>query len=232
MSFDPVWEAQADINATGWTAEMRIPFSQLRFNAADEQTWGLNIDYWTPSTNEDVFWIPVPRNATGWSSRMGTLAGIEGIKPARRVEIVPYVATDATMTGNRDRENPFDDGRNFATRVGGDVKLGLGPNLTLQATVNPDFGQVEADPAEVNLSAFETFFSEKRPFFVEGNQLLSGVGNYFYSRRVGARPRGPANGDYVDYPSSSTILGAAKLTGRLASGTSLGALAALTSDES
>lgn len=231
MSFDPVWEAHADINATGWTAEMRIPFSQLRFNSADVQTWGLNIDYWTPSTNEDVFWIPVPRNSTGWSSRMGTLSGIEGIKPARRVEIVPYIATDATTAGNRDRENPFDDGRNVATRVGGDVKVGLGPSLTLQATVNPDFGQVEADPAEVNLSAFETIFSERRPFFVEGNQLLSGVGQYFYSRRIGARPRGPANGDYVDYPSSTTILGAAKLTGRLASGTSLGALAALTSDE-
>ncbi len=230
-SFDPVWEAAADMNATGWTSEMRIPFSQLRFNAADSHTWGLNVDYWTPSTNEDVFWIPVPRNGTGWSSRMGTLTGIEGIKPSRRIEATPYVATDATMTGGRDRANPFDDGRNIAARVGGDVKMGLGPSITLQATVNPDFGQVEADPAEVNLSAFETFFSERRPFFVEGNQLLSGAGQYFYSRRIGAAPRGPANGDYVDYPSASTILGAAKLTGRLASGTSVGALAAVTSDE-
>ena len=230
-SFDPVWEAAAHQTATGWTSEMRIPFSQLRFNASDIQTWGLNIDYWTPSTNEDVFWIPVPRNATGWSSRMGTLTGIQGIKPARRLEVMPYVATDATMNGERDRSNPFDDGSNLAGRVGGDIKMGLGPSLTLQATVNPDFGQVEADPAEVNLSAFETIFSEKRPFFVEGNQLLSGVGQYFYSRRIGAAPRGPANGDYVDYPSASTILGAAKLTGRLASGTSLGALAAVTAEE-
>src|SRR5688572_6509604 len=231
MSFDPVWEAASDITADGWTSEMRISFSQLRFNAADIQTWGLNIDYWTPSTNEDVFWIPVPRNATGWSSRMGTLAGIRGIKPSRRIELMPYVASDATMNGDRDRNDPFDDGRNVAGRIGGDVKVGLGPSLTLQATVNPDFGQVEADPAEVNLSAFETIFSEKRPFFVEGNQLLGGAGQFFYSRRIGARPRGSANGDYVDYPSATTILGAAKLTGRLASGTSIGALAAVTAEE-
>jgi hypothetical protein len=231
MSFDPVWEAAAHQTADGWTSEMRIPFSQLRFNASDIQTWGLNVDHWVPSTQEDVFWIPVPRNATGWSSRMGTLTGIQGIKPARRLEVMPYIASDATLTGERDRANPFDDGTNIGTRIGGDIKMGLGPSLTLQATVNPDFGQVEADPAEVNLSAFETIFSERRPFFVEGNQLLSGVGQYFYSRRIGARPRGPAAADYVDYPSASTILGAAKLTGRLASGTSIGALAAVTSEE-
>ena len=231
MSFDPVWEAAAHIDTTGWTAEMRIPFSQLRFNAAERQTWGLNINHWIPSRNEDVFWIPVPKSATGWSSRMGVLTGISGVKPSRRLEIMPYVATDATMNGARDRNDPFDDGRNLAGRAGADMKMGLGPSLTLSATVNPDFGQVEADPAEVNLSAFETFFSEKRPFFIEGNQLLTGAGNFFYSRRIGARPRGGALGDYIDYPAASTILGAAKLTGRLASGTSIGALAALTSSE-
>src|SRR4029079_4250987 len=111
-------------------------------------------------------------------------------------------------------------------------KMGLGPSLTLAATVNPDFGQVEADPADVNLSAFETIFPEKRPFFIEGSQLLRGGGpNYFYSRRIGARPRGPAPGNFVDYPNATTILGAGKLTGRLASGASLGALAAVTARE-
>ncbi len=231
MSFDPVWEAAADRNTTGWTSEMRIPFSQLRFNASDVQTWGLNVDHWMPATNEDVFWIPTPRKETGWSSRMGTLTGIRGIKPSRRLELMPYVATEARMTGDRDRRNPFDDGRNLGARVGGDVKMGLGPSLTLQATVNPDFGQVEADPAEVNLSAFETFFSERRPFFIEGNEILRGAGSFFYSRRIGARPRSGAIGDYVDYPDASTILGAAKLTGRLASGVSIGALTAVTSRE-
>jgi hypothetical protein len=233
LSFDPVWEAAAAMNPTGWTAEMRIPFSQLRFNAAQIQNWGLNIDHWVPSKNEDVFWIPVPKKATGWSSRMGTLQGIQGIKPSRRLELLPYVASDATTSANRDIRNPFDDGRNLGGRVGADLKMGLGPSLTLAATVNPDFGQVEADPAEVNLSAFESIFPEKRPFFVEGFQLLRGGGpNYFYSRRIGARPRGPASGDFVDYPNASTILGAAKLTGRLASGTSVGALTAVTARES
>ena len=231
VSFDPVWEASAHRNAEGWTAEMRIPFSQLRFNAADTQRWGLNIDHWIPSRNEDVFWIPVPRNATGWSSRMGVLEGIRGIKPSRRLEIMPYVASSSTVNGNRDRADPFDDGRNLESRVGGDLKMGLGPSLTLQATVNPDFGQVELDPAEVDLSAFETFFEERRPFFIEGTQLLRGAGSYFYSRRIGARPRGAADGDYVDYPRATRILGAAKLTGRLASGASIGALAALTGNE-
>jgi len=233
LSFDPVWQASALVDATGWSGEMRIPFSQLRFNAAAEQEWGVNFDSWQPARNEDVFWIPVPKKETGWSSWMGTLRGISGIKPTRRIEVMPYVASNSTVNAERDRANPFDDGRNLKSRVGADVKMGIGPNLTLEATVNPDFGQVEADPAEVNLSAFETFFSEKRPFFIEGSQILSANGaNYFYSRRIGARPRGPASGDYVDYPQSSTIWSAAKLTGQLAQGTSIGVLAAVTGTES
>jgi hypothetical protein len=231
-SFDPVWQASANIDGTGWTAEMRIPFSQLRFNAADEQEWGVNFDFWSPSRNEAVFWIPVPKKEAGWSSWMGTLHGIRGIKPTRRLEVMPYVASNSTVNDNRDVRNPFDDGRNINGRFGGDLKMGVGPNLTLEAAVNPDFGQVEADPAEVNLSAFETFFSEKRPFFIEGSQILAASGAaYFYSRRIGARPRGSAPGDYVDYPESSTILGAAKLTGQLARRTSVGVLAAVTGQE-
>ena len=233
-SFDPVWEARAQRDSLGWTAEMRIPFSQLRFNALPEQVWGLNVDRWNPATQEDVFWIPVPSKEKGWSSRMGELVGIAGIRPARRLEVLPYVASGATLTADPGAGNPFDDGSTFTTRAGGDLKVGLGPNITLEATVNPDFGQVEADPAEVNLSAFEAFFSEKRPFFIEGSQLLQANGpSYFYSRRIGAAPRGDLlDGDgYSDLPSTSTILGAAKVTGRLATGTSLGALAALTDQE-
>ena len=235
MSFDPVWEAKSQRDSLGWTAELRIPFSQLRFNALSEQVWGLNIDRWNPATQEDVFWIPIPSKEKGWSSRMGELVGIAGIRPARRLEVLPYVASGATLTAEPGPGNPFDDGSTFTTRAGADLKVGLGPNLTLEATVNPDFGQVEADPAEVNLSAFESFFSEKRPFFIEGSQLLQGNGpSYFYSRSIGAAPRGDLlDGDrYNDLPSTSTILGAAKVTGRLASGTSLGALAALTDEES
>ncbi|HEV8264688.1 MAG TPA: DUF5916 domain-containing protein [Gemmatimonadales bacterium] len=230
--FDPVWEAKAVIDSLGWTAEMRIPFSQLRFTDQPVQVWGFNADHWNPATSEDVFWIPVPTNRTGWSSYMGELVGIEGIKPTRRLELVPYSAGNATLTGGRDPQNPFDDGKNLEARAGADLKMGLGPNMTLDATVNPDFGQVEADPAVVNLSAFEVFFDERRPFFTEGSQLLRGNGpSYFYSRRIGAPPRGPASGNFVDYPRNSTILGAAKVTGRLASGMSLGALTAVTGRE-
>lgn len=232
IGFDPVWEAKAVIDSLGWTTEMRIPFSQLRFNHQPVQVWGFNADHWNPATSEDVFWIPVPTNQTGWSSWMGELVGIEGIKPSRRLELLPYSAANATVTGNRDPADRFDDGRNLEARAGADVKVGLGPNMTLDAAVNPDFGQVEADPAVVNLSAFEVFFDERRPLFTEGSQLLRGSGpSYFYSRRIGAPPRGDAGGDFVSYPQNATILGAAKVTGRLASGLSLGALAAATGRE-
>lgn len=231
-TFDPVWEAKAVIDSLGWTTEMRIPFSQLRFSRGDVQVWGFNADHWIPSRNEDVFWIPVPQNRTGWSSWMGELLGIRDIAPSRRLELLPYTAGSATLTGTRDAADPFDDGRNLEGRAGTDLKMGLGPNLTLDATVNPDFGQVEADPAVVNLSAFEVFFDEKRPFFLEGSHLLRGNGpNYFYSRRIGAPPRGSAAGDFVDYPSNSTILAAGKVTGRTAGGFSVGTLAAVTARE-
>ncbi len=232
MTFNPVWSAHAVVDSLGWTAEMRIPFSQLRFRDQPTQVWGLNIDRWIPSRSEDVFWIPVPRNTTAWSSRMGTLVGIEGIRPPRRLEVLPYVAGNATVTSGADPANPFNpDGRTAEARIGADVKMGLGPAITIEATANPDFGQVEADPAVVNLSDFEVFFDERRPFFTERSDLLRGSGaNYFYSRRIGGVPAG-ASGDYVDSPRASTILGATKLTGRLASGLSIGSLFAVTARE-
>jgi hypothetical protein len=231
-AFDPVWEARVARDSLGWTAELRIPFSQLRFTSRPAQTWGLNLSRLNPVTREQVFWVAVPAQERGWASRFGMLVGIEGIAPSRRVELLPYVASAARLTADPGEGNPFDDGSRMEARVGGDLKMGLGPNLTLEATVNPDFGQVEADPAEVNLSAFETFFGERRPFFIEGSALLEGRGpSYFYSRRIGAAPRGPAQGDHVDYPRTSTILGAGKVTGRLSSGTSLGVLAAVTRGE-
>ena len=229
---DPVWEARTQTDGNGWTAEMWIPLSQLRFNARDEQVWGLNVQRFVPSNNETDYWVAVPRTVKAWASRFGELRGIGALHSPRRLELLPYVAGSSTLNSNRDRRNPFDDGRNLAARTGLDLKLGFGPNLTLDATVNPDFGQVEADPAEVNLTAFETFFDEKRPFFIEGSRLLnSGFEGYFYSRRIGARPSGPAEGDFVDYPHTSTILGAAKLTGRLPSKTSVGVLGAVTGAE-
>ncbi len=243
-SFDPVWEAKVQRDSLGWTAEMRIPYSQLRFNLQDENTWGLNIRRSVPTRNEESYWVMIPPRETGWASRFGDLGGLQGIRPARRVELTPYVASGAAFTADPGEGNPFDDGSTFTTRVGGDLKVGLGPNLTLEATVNPDFGQVEADPAEVNLSAFESVFPERRPFFTEAGQLLAGNGpEYFYSRRIGAAPRsdvvssalqasGPDQGyAYWDTPGTGTILGAAKLSGRFSSGMSVGALAAVTDRE-
>jgi hypothetical protein len=231
--FDPVWEAKTSVDAHGWTAELWVPFSQLRFNDQPERIWGLNIKRWQPLLNEQDYWVVVGRTAVGWASRFGNLRGIEGLQPKERLELLPYVSGSSRMTGNRDPKNPFDNGINPAGRVGADMKIGVGSNLTLEATINPDFGQIEADPAEVNLTVFETIFTERRPFFLEGNNVLvAGTSNYYYSRRIGARPTGAATGDYVDYPDVSTILGAAKLTGRFHTGTSVGFLAAVTDQES
>ncbi len=230
--FDPVWRAETSVSANEWTAELWIPFSQLRFNPRSELTWGLNVYRFRPTLDEADYWILIPRTVRAWSSRFGDLSGLAGIVPPRRIEALPYVAGGSTINGDRDFSNPFDDGRNLDGRIGADIKMGLGPNLTLETAINPDFGQVEADPAEVNLTAFETRFPEKRPFFLEGAQLFNiGHPNFYYSRRIGTRPIGPADGDYVDYPNANSIIAAAKLTGRLQSKTSVGFLAAMTDDE-
>jgi hypothetical protein len=230
--YDPVWRAETNVSGDQWTAELWIPFSQLRFNPRTDQAWGLNLYRFRPTLDEADYWILIPRTVRAWSSRFGDLAGISGIVPPRRIEALPYVAGGSTLNADRDRNNPFDDGSNLEGRVGADIKMGLGPNLTLETALNPDFGQVEADPAEVNLTAFETRFPEKRPFFTEGAQLFNiGHPNFYYSRRIGARPIGPATGDYVEYPNQNTIIAAAKLTGRLQSKTSLGFITAVTDDE-
>jgi hypothetical protein len=230
-TYDPVWQAETERDERGWSAEIRIPFTQLRFNSAEQQLWGVNVVRSTPATNEIVFWRLIGRNETGWASRMGELAGIEGIAASRRVELLPYVATEARVTSQTVAGNPFSKESEANARVGGDLKMGLGPSLTLDATFNPDFGQVEADPAEVNLSAYETFFAERRPFFLEGTQLLASRGN-FYSRRIGARPISSVPGaTYVEPIANATILGAAKVTGRNKSGVSLAALTAVTAEE-
>ncbi|HUP00450.1 MAG TPA: DUF5916 domain-containing protein [Gemmatimonadota bacterium] len=234
FTFDPVWTARTRVGDDGWTAEMRIPFSQLRFNAGEEQVWGVNVNRYVPALNEDDFWIVVPRDQTGWASRFGDLVGIRGIAPSRRVEVTPYVASSATLTSDAliDSDDPFREELEMGGRTGADFQMGLGPNLTLDAAINPDFGQVEADPAEVNLTAFETFFDERRPFFTKGQENFGGVGPaYYYSRRIGAPPHGRSGGDFDDAPQTTTIWGAAKLTGRLPSGLTVGALAAVTDDE-
>ncbi len=235
FTFNPIWEARVQRDSLGWTAEMKIPFSQLRFN--DTEKWGINVNRWIPTKNEDIYWVYVPREETGWASRFGDLTGMQGVESSSRKEFMPYVATDSRVTSRElvNTDDPFGGRTEFNGRIGADFKMGLGSNLTLDATVNPDFGQVEADPAVVNLSDFEVTFEERRPFFVEGAQLLSGNGRmgpqYYYSRRIGASPHGFPAADFVDRPDATTILGATKITGRLANGLSIGALGALTSPE-
>ncbi len=231
-SFDPVWHGHTSRQADCWIAEMEIPFSQLRFSHETVQVWGINFNRWIPERNEDVFWIYVPKNETGWASRFGELTGLEGIAPSRRLELLPYSAGEASVTDGNYHGNPFSDGRDYTGRLGADLKMGMGPNLTLDATFNPDFGQVELDPAEVNLSAYETFFDERRPFFTEGSQILQPAGpTFFYSRRIGTAPRRFVSGDFIDRPNATTILGAAKVTGRLENGLTIGAMTAVTGRE-
>ncbi|MBT8462160.1 MAG: carbohydrate binding family 9 domain-containing protein, partial [Gemmatimonadetes bacterium] len=239
FTYNPVWEARVQQDSLGWTAEMRIPFSQLRFNETGQ--WGFNVNRWIPSKNEDLYWVSIPRDEAGWASRFGDLTGIEDVESSRRMELMPYVASDTRVSSRElvDDDDPFAGQTQFDGRIGADFKMGLGSSLTLDATVNPDFGQVEADPAVVNLSAFEVTFDERRPFFVEGAQMLGGGGEnggrmgpqFYYSRRIGASPHGWPDAEFVDRPDATTIVGATKVTGRLASGLSVGVLGALTSAE-
>ena len=233
-TFDPIWDAAVRRTEGGWSAEMRIPFSQLRFNGGGEQVWGLNVNRFIPAYNEDDFWVYVPKGQTGWSSRFGELYGIQNIGSPKRIEFLPYVTSQATFTSPSlvEGDDPFSGVTDVEARLGFNFSMGLGSSLSLDATANPDFGQLEADPAVVNLSAFETFFPERRPFFTESRQSLIGNGaDYFYSRRIGAAPHGSVEGDYTALPTVTTILGAAKITGRLPSGLSVGALGALTDRE-
>src|SRR5438067_2717173 len=234
LNWDAVWQVATRIDSLGWTAEYRIPLSQLRFGGAQkggERVWGFQVMRDIARRNERDSWSPWKTTDPGFVSLEGDLTGLVDVPQPSRLEVLPYVSTKLTRAPG-DPANPFYKANDAQPSAGADLKYGLPGGLTLTATVNPDFGQVEADPAEVNLSAFETFFPEKRPFFIEGSQLLRGNGaSYFYSRRIGARPRGRASGSFVDYPNASTILGAAKVTGNLRSGTSVGLLAAVTDRE-
>ncbi len=229
-SWDPVWQVRTAIDGQGWTAEVRIPLTQLRFDAGDDQSWGVNLIRTVPTRNETSYWVLVGRSENGWSSRMGVLDGLGTLRAPRRLELIPYAAFEGTRLGAVDADNPFAERTSGSFRAGADLKLGLGPSLTLDATINPDFGQVEADPAVVNLSAFETFFEERRPFFIEGGNLFGGR-NTFYSRRIGSAPAGSPEAPYAETVGNTTILGATKVTGRLPSGLYVGALAAVTARE-
>lgn len=237
-AWDGVWEAKTTVDSLGWTAEFRIPLSQLRYSNAENHTFGFGIWRDIERYKERVSWPLFSRNKAGFVSQLGEVSGISGLSSPRRLELRPYAVTkNVTLPkGQTSYEHPqrFDGGLDF--------KYGVTSNLTLDGTVNPDFGQIEADPAVLNLSAFETFFQERRPFFIEGAGLLSfnvncyivrdcGSENLFYSRRIGRSPQLRDGNRDPAAPIASTIIGATKLTGRTRNGLSIGLLDAVTDRE-
>lgn len=239
-SWDAVWDVQVDKTADGWQAEFRIPFSQLRFNTMNGGPVGFAVVREVGRLAETSSWPLLSRNANGFVSQFGELRGLKMAGKPKKFELMPY-SLGKIDTKSVDVLDPLTDSPDPGGSFGLDMKYAVTPGLTLTATANPDFGQVEADPAVVNLDAFETFFPERRPFFVEGSgtfrfNMDCNDGNctgMFYSRRIGRAPQGSADttdDEYSKAPDSATIIGAAKLTGRLA-GFSLGALTAATARE-
>ena len=241
-SWDPVWESATGIDSLGWTAELKIPLSQLRYNSSPDGTWGIQFYRKILRKGEDDWFSFVPKSDVGGVSRYGHLVGL-GLQAQRRLELSPYVLARAAYAPVTPGD-PFQTGHDYHGSAGLDLKYGLTSDLTLNATVNPDFGQVEVDPAVVNLSAFETFFPEKRPFFVEGADVFRfggirasnsfGFPQVFFSRRIGREPQRSLNGDdvgFLDSPTETSIRTAAKLSGRTRSGWSLGVMDAVTAGE-
>jgi len=243
-TWDPIWYTKTTVTKKGWNAEMRIPLTQLRFEESEEQLWGLQIFRYIFRKDELSAWQPMKREVSGFTSQFGTMDGIKNIQPKNTLSVTPYVVAK-TERFEKDPDNPFkSSGKSSDFDAGLDAKIGLTNYLTLDLTVNPDFGQVEADPSQVNLTTYETFFEEKRPFFIEGKNILSyglsfgdgdqSTNNLFYSRRIGRRPHySPdlADGEYSDSPQFSRILGAAKVTGKTKTGWSVGVLESITAKE-
>lgn len=232
-SWDPVWSAATTVTDSGWFAELRIPFSQFRFGGQAQQTWGLRVERQIARNQEFAFWPFVPRDEPAGIARYGHLTGIQNIVTGKRLEIMPYAVTRGEYIDPRG--NPFREKSEHSVEAGVDLKVRLTGNLTLDATVNPDFGQVEVDPAVINLTAFETFFPEKRPFFIEGSELFrfgtDGTNSVFYSRRIGKQPSLRPPFPARDVPDATRILGAVKLTGRTDGGWSVGSMDAVTARE-
>ncbi len=236
-SWNPIWYAATKIVDDGWTAEVKIPLSQLRFSQAEVQDWGFNITRRDFRADERSTYQFIPQNASGWVSNFARLNGLKNLKPKRQIETQPYIVTGRT-TGDNAR-NRFN--------IGLDGKIGLTSNITMDYTVNPDFGQVDADPSVLNIDGYEVFFQERRPFFIENANLFDFQGtsaeaggpynndNLFYSRRIGASPHGYQEvldqADNVRYPDFTNILGATKISGKTKDGWSLGLLEAVTSEE-
>ncbi len=246
-SWNPIWETRTQLDSAGWTAELRIPLSQLRFSAGSDQVWGIQSTRRDFRMDERSLWQPQDRNASGWVSRFGELRGLKDLEPRRSVELQPYVLAQRS-TYPLEEGNPFADGSDNRFSAGLDARVGVTNDLTLDLTINPDFGQVEADPGALNLDGYQIFFQERRPFFVEGQNIfdfsLSNAeagGDHtsdqlFYSRRIGGSPHRYVDSEagrnyFVDQPDNTTILGAAKFSGKTQSGLSVGLLETVTERE-
>ncbi len=249
FSWNAIWWAKTGITQDAWVVEMKIPFSQLRFVNRNVQTWGLQLGRYIQRDEEISLWARKERDAPGWVHHFGEMEGIVDITPKKVFDLYPYVV-GSIDSYKKDEDNPFLDGSDLNGNMGLDGKIGLTNNLTLDFTINPDFGQVEADPSTVNLSGFELFFREQRPFFVEGSSIIDfplmfgngdlGSENLFYSRRIGRSPNyypedleeNDLNTEYAKVPNFTRILGAAKITGRTKEGLSIGVLESITAKES
>lgn len=237
-SWNPIWYAAVSSDSEGWTAEARIPFSQLKFGKAKEQIWGMQVTRLLFRKNERSVWNRIPQDAAGWVSEAGELHGLIDIQPQKQLEIQPFGVAQLD-TYPEEMGNPFRDGSDFKLNGGLDAKIGITNDLTLDLTVNPDFGQVEADPGAIALDGFQLFFEEQRPFFVENKNIFdfefaNGQDNIFYSRRIGRSPQGSitnSSDDHKNRPNNSTILGAAKFSGKTKNGWSIGFLESITSRE-
>jgi hypothetical protein len=227
MSWNPVWVAKTQLLPDGWSAELAIPLSQVRLPREPAERWGINFNWYLPRRNEDVFWRAVPKDRTAWASYFGELVGLPPLHPGLNLELLPYVAARGSV--NEAQVAPPMHRVLGGFEAGIDAKLRPLPGLTINATVNPDFAQVEADPAFVNLTAYEVQLEEKRPFFVENNsQFHNYEATYFYSRRIGGLPNRLPAFDAIDLPTSVRILGAAAAGGYIAPRTSLVAVTAVT----
>jgi hypothetical protein len=242
-SWDPVWESATQVDSLGWVAEIRIPLSQLRYNSTSNGTWGIQLYRKILRKGEEDWFAFVPKSDVGGVSRYAHLVGLGPLQAQRRLELAPYLLAQASYEPAVSGD-PFRSGHDYHGSAGLDLKYGLTSDLTLNATVNPDFGQVEVDPAVVNLSVFETFFPEKRPFFVEGADVFRfggirasnsfGFPQFFFSRRIGREPQRNLGGDgvsFLDTPTETSIRTAAKLSGRTRAGWSIGVLDAVTAGE-
>jgi len=243
VNWDANWEGKSSIDEEGWYAEFKIPFRELRFDNSDSKVWGVQINRYIAENNEESYWAFWPKDESGHVQHYGDLTGLSDIPKQRRIYLMPYVTSSynkADFLKTPVHTNSFD----YNNNVGLDAKIGITNNLTFDLTINPDFGQVEADPAELNLSAFESYFREKRPFFVEGGNIFNfnlGLGDgdqssnsLFYTRRIGRAPHYYASDDdgYETNPSATRILSAGKISGKTSSGWSIGILDAVTAEES